>query len=118
VAKPSVISTVDNDRMSQISATSFVVGFLALMCAMVVGFESTLKTAMPNSTDYGYPEPLEGPVSHLSVARQADAACYEARAVMLGKQIDASNDAMGETIANGAAFAPDVQAQTAGGHRE
>jgi hypothetical protein len=82
-----------------------------------VGFESTLKTAIPNSSDYGYPEPLEGPVSRLSAASQTDVACYDARAVMLGKQLYASNDAMGETISNNAAFAPDVHTQTIGGNR-
>jgi hypothetical protein len=90
VTKPSVISTVNDDRSSQISARSLAVGFLGLMCAIVVGFGSTLKTATPNSSDYGYPEPLEGPVSRLSAASQTDAACYDARAVMLGKQLYAS----------------------------
>jgi hypothetical protein len=40
------------------------------------------------------PEPLEGAVSHFFPAKPDGPACYDARAVMLGKQLYASNDAM------------------------
>jgi hypothetical protein len=79
--KTSAISTVDDEGMSHIPATSIVFGLLALSCVMVAGFVSALQNANADSTNYGYREPMESAVSHLAPSSGERALCNAARAV-------------------------------------
>jgi hypothetical protein len=83
---------------SGIPAISFALGFVALMCATVVGYEFTSKGDKGNLTDYGYPEELDDPQAHSSPAGIVARTCPAASAALSGQRVDGACGTAGETI--------------------
>ena len=83
---------------SGIPAVSFALGFVALICATVVGYEFTSKGDQRNLTDYGYVEELDDPQAHRSPAGIAAATCPAASAALSGQRVDGARGAGDETI--------------------
>jgi hypothetical protein len=83
---------------SGIPAISFALGFVALICATVVGYEFTSKGDQRNLTDYGYAEELDDPQAHSSPAGIAAATCPAGSAALSGPLLDGARGTAGETI--------------------
>jgi hypothetical protein len=97
-----------------IPATPIVLGFAALICATVVGFESTLRAEVRKPADYGYAEALEGPASCLVPATMDDTNCHDFGALAKNQIDDASDPTI--VVHGSAACAPHAAFQTTGGH--
>jgi hypothetical protein len=78
-------------------ASSLALGFPALICGTVVGFELTLYAEARNEADFGYPEALSGPVSSSSAVPQADVNWCSISAVGVQKCIDDASEAIRQT---------------------
>jgi hypothetical protein len=83
---------------SGIPAISFALGFVALICATVVGYEFTSKGDQRNLTDYGYAEGLDDPQAHSSPAGTVAATCPAASPALSGQLVDGAPGTAGETI--------------------
>jgi hypothetical protein len=94
-SNPPANSGADN---SGIPAISSALGFVALICATVVGYEFTSKGDQRNLTDYGYAEELDDPQAHSSPAGIAAATCPAASAALSGPLVDGAHGTAGETI--------------------
>jgi hypothetical protein len=81
---------------SGIPAGSLAIGFLALMCGTVVGFELTFNAEARNDANFGYLEALSGPISSSSAGPSAYPSCYGVSAVGVEKYTDDSGEAMRE----------------------
>jgi hypothetical protein len=53
---------------SEIRLRSFVLAFVGMLCATVIGFVSEIRPLSPNSPDYGYEEARATEISSLSSA--------------------------------------------------
>jgi len=73
-----------------------VLGLLALICGTVAGFESTLRTAAPNASDFGYASAFEGASSHAAAAADCSKGCAVEPAVNSATQSTSAE--MSETL--------------------
>ena len=113
----------DLDRLSRNRVGSFVLGSLALLCAMAVGFVSELRppvsnSPVSNSVDYGYDRQLGAQTPSLSGAGLVSN-CSDKGAAIVGVAAMDSLDELGAdaiTARGGPPSTAKLQTQAIGGH--
>lgn len=83
--------------MSGFPRKSFAVGFAAVICMTIVGFESTSGGDQRDFAEYGYAEALEEPHSHSSPNDLATETCNAARVATSEQFVAEVHGAAGET---------------------